>query len=227
MVGFPAQATSAISSTLAPLKPRSRNTCAAASRIRSSTLPACPRGGRPQRTAPRSARTRFRFHRSPPPCTRPFTTTGSPETPLPPLDLGADPRQSKDETEQFRFGTRLPSAGVTSGSSDHGAQESGPRPADVQGRARVRNGLGPRARRRRPKLAIRGPQARHHRLARSAARDAAGVPSARPSPPRRPSARGPPRRGRPAPAAGRARGKASEKPARAGSAGIRSWRRSA
>src|SRR5262249_32584217 len=51
MVGFPAQASSAISSMLAPASPRSRKTRRAASRMRDSTSPASSRGGRPVRTA--------------------------------------------------------------------------------------------------------------------------------------------------------------------------------
>src|SRR5690349_4383228 len=49
MVGFPAQASSAISSMLPPASPRSRNTRRAASRMRDSTSPASSRGGRPVR----------------------------------------------------------------------------------------------------------------------------------------------------------------------------------
>src|SRR5271165_2240178 len=52
MVGFPAQARRAISSTLAPPSPRSRNTPRAASRMRPSTSPARCRDGRPVRPAP-------------------------------------------------------------------------------------------------------------------------------------------------------------------------------
>ena len=61
------------------------------------------------------------------------------------------------------------------GSSGHGAQESGPRPANVQGRARVRSRLGQGL-----AAALGGlsePQAGHYRLARSAVRDA-GEPAA-------------------------------------------------
>jgi hypothetical protein len=59
--------------------------------------------------------------------------------------------------------------GSSSGSSSHGAQDSGQRPENVQGRARVRSRLGQGLA---AALWWRGePQAGHHRLARSTVRD--------------------------------------------------------
>src|SRR5580704_1227383 len=74
-----------------------------------------------------------------------------------------------NRTEQFRF--EDVKARGRRRSSGHGEQESGPRPANVQGRARVRGRLGQGL-----TAALRGfsePQTGHYVLARSATRDAA------------------------------------------------------
>ena len=99
--------------------------------------------------------------------------------------------------------------------SGHGAQESGPRPANVQGRARVRSRLGSRARR-------RGSEVRYRRapsgtsLPCALRRPRPQPATERPAEPAEKTERpaGPPRR-RPNPAQqpGRARGKAQRKPA--------------
>src|SRR5262249_46639190 len=89
MVGFPALASSAISSMLAPASPRSRNTRRAASRMRASTSPASLRGGRPVRPGGRFCK-RAPVGNSAITFSRPHAW-GAPLPPRPsrhPLDLG-------------------------------------------------------------------------------------------------------------------------------------------
>ena len=109
---------------------------------------------------PISACSRRRFHRSFVFHRASFTKTAT--VGICTLDLGRT-LTKVNETEQFRFGDV---EGATSGVPGHGAQESGPRPANVQGRAGVRNRLGQGL-----AAALRGlgePQAGHYRLARPA-----------------------------------------------------------
>src|SRR5262249_22561687 len=146
MVGFPALASSAISSMLAPASPRSRNTRRAASRMRASTSPASLRGGRPLRPGGRFCK-RVRVGNSAITFSRPHPLGPPPprQQARHPLDLGLSDALVKERNGIVSFFRRAsldalpPSAGApTMALQTQNRDRGGQGPPQSSGRQQAR-----------------------------------------------------------------------------------------